>query len=289
MHELLHDNSILHAIYHSFLILPLLYLAYILLEFIEHKASARFRYMLQEDRRMGPVAGAILGIVPLCGFSDLGAGLYAGKVISLGTLVALFISTSGEALLLVASYPNKILAILVLLLLKLCLASLIGFIIDLCFRRQPDIHIHELCEEEHCDCGHSNIWLSALKHTLPVFSLVLSFNLLTGLLDMLGVIDLLKSLVELTPILGILFSALIGFIPGCAPLIMLISLWGSGILSSAALFAGLVTSTGTGLIVLYKTNKNIKQNLFITLIMFVFAVVFSMLAELTGLLTVIGV
>lgn len=289
MHEFLHTNAILHAIYHSLLVLPLLYFAYVLLELIEHKASDSFKAALQEDRRMGPIAGAIIGLIPLCGFSDLGVGLYTGKVISLGTLVALFISTSGETLLLATSYPNKLLAFIFLLLVKLCIAGLAGFIIDLCLRHQPDIHIQELCDNDHCECGHSSIWRSALNHTLPVFSLILSFNLFIGLLEIFGVINLLKVLIEAMPILGVLLSALIGFIPGCAPMVMLLGLWNSGVLSSAALLAGLITSTGTGMLVLYKVNKNVKQNLLITAAMFIIAIGMGFLFEITGLFTTVGV
>jgi NAD(P)-dependent dehydrogenase (short-subunit alcohol dehydrogenase family) len=125
MHEFLH-NPIVHGIYHSLLILPLLYLAYVLMEFIEHKASNKFREALAEDRRTGPVAGSVLGILPLCGFTDLGAGLYAGRVISIGTLIALFLSASGETLLLTASYPGKVLSIIFLLLIKLSIAGICG-------------------------------------------------------------------------------------------------------------------------------------------------------------------
>ena len=289
MHEFLH-NPIVHGIYHSLLVLPLLYLAYVLMEFIEHKASNKFREALAEDRRTGPVAGSVLGILPLCGFTDLGAGLYAGRVISIGTLIALFLSSSGETLLLTASYPGKVLSIIFLLLIKLSIAGICGFIIDLVFRsKQPDIHIHDLCEKEHCHCEHANVWLSALKHTLPVFAFVLGFNLFIGVLELFGIIEVLKTLIEAVPYLGVIFCAFFGFIPGCAPLVLLLSLFGEGVISSAALLAGLFTSTGTGLVVLYKTNKAWKQNLLITLFIFSIGLAVGGFFELTGLFTKLGI
>ncbi len=290
MHEFLHNNPIIHGIYHSLVILPLLYLAYVLMEFIEHKAGNKFKNALQEDRRTGPIVGATIGMIPLCGFSELGAGLYAGRVISVGTLVALFMSTSGETVLLMASYPDKILPLVFLLLIKFAIACLCGFILDLCLRnRQSDIHIHELCEEKHCECEHSNIWLSALKHTIPVFSLVLGFNLLIGLLELLGLIEGLAFVIKSVPALGVIIAAFIGLIPGCAPLVLMLGLWNSGILSSAAFLAGLITSVGTGYVVLYKTNKSWKQTLLITLFIFIVGLFVGSAFELTGLLTNLGV
>lgn len=290
MHELLHANPILHGVLHSLLILPLLYLAYLVLEVIEHKASDNFITALAEDRRTGPAVGCVIGLLPLCGFTDLGAGLFAGKVISTGTLVALFLASSGETLLLSALYPDKILSIIVLVLIKFIIAVVCGFIVDLCLRsKQPDIHIHDICEEDHCHCEHSNIWLSALKHTLPVFAFVLGFNLLISVLELFGVIKALKLIIGAVPYLGVLLSATIGLIPGCAPLVLLLELFGDGVISSAAMLAGLITSVGTGFIVLYKTNKSWKQNLFITVFIFAVGLLFGSIFELTGLFTLIGV
>ena len=289
MHEILHDNSILHAVYHSLLILPLLYIAYLLMEGIEHKAGTAFKNALQEDRRTGPIVGATLGLLPLCGFSDLVAGLYAGKVVSIGTLITIFISTSGELLLLIPSYPDKILSLLFLLLLKFVIACICGFSIDLYLRnRQADLHIHDLCEKEQCHCEHNNIWFSALKHTLPVFCFVLCFNLVIGVFEMFGFIEGITVLVSSVPALGVVFATILGLIPGCAPLVLMLGLWGSGILSSAAFLAGLITSAGTGYLVLYKTNKSWKQNLRITLFIVLVGFIVGTLFELTGLLSRLG-
>jgi hypothetical protein len=124
---------------------------------------------------------------------------------------------------------------------------------------------------------------------LPVFSFVLSFNLLVGLLELVGVIEALKSLIEFIPYLGVIFSAIVGLIPGCAPLVLLLGLFGEGVISSAALLAGLFTSAGTGFIVLYKTNRSCKQNLVITLFIFAVGVVASGLFELTGILEFLSI
>ncbi len=290
MHELLHTNPIWHAVYHSVLILPLLYVAYLIMEWIEHKAVDRFKAALQEDRRTGPIAGATVGFIPFCGTTDLAAGLYSGRVISVGTLIALFLANSGETLFLATSYPNKILSIVFLLLIKFVIACICGFTIDLCLRsKQADIHIHDLCEEEHCHCDDTNIWMSALAHTLPVFGYVVVFSVAFGVAESFGAIEVLSKFIKAFPALGVIFAAVVGLIPGCAPLVMLLSLYGSGVISTAAFLAGLFTSAGTGFIVLYKTNKSWKQNLFITLFIFSVGLVVGSFFELTGLFTILGI
>jgi hypothetical protein len=260
------------------------------MELIEHKASNGFRKALSDDRRTGPVVGASIGLIPFCGFSDLAAGLYAGRVISIGTLLALFLSTSGEALLLAINYPEKFLSVLVLLLLKFVIAAMCGFILDLCLRnRQADIHIHDLCEEEHCECEHSNVFISAFKHTLPVFFLVFSFNSLIAVLELFGLIEGISFVIKSLPTLGVLFASLVGLVPGCAPLVLLLGLYGTGVISSAAMLAGLLTSVGTGYIVLFKTNKSWKHNLLIIALIFGVGLLTGGFFELTGLFNLIGI
>jgi hypothetical protein len=284
MHELLH------AMIHSVIILPFLYIAYLLMELLEHRAGEKFKERLKEERSAGPAIGALLGIVPLCGLSDLSAGLYAGKVISIGTLVAIFVSTSGETVFLVAAHPEKLLSLFFIFLLKIALACGLGFIIDLCtINKRTDIHIHDLCEEEHCHCEHSNIWIASLRHTLPMFMLVLFVNLLVACLELLGVMEAIGLAIHSIPALGVIIAAIIGFIPGCAPLVLLSSLWCTGILSASALLAGLITSAGTGYLVLFSTNKNMKQNVFIVCIICIFALVIGGLFEISGLLEALGV
>lgn len=285
MHEFLHTNPVLHAVYHSVLMFPLLYIAYLIMEWLEHKAGERFKLALQEDRRTGPIVGATFGFIPFCGVTDLAAGLYSGRVISTGTLIALFLSTSGETLLLSASYPDKMLSVVFLLLIKFVVACICGFIVDLCLRnKQSDFHIHELCEEEHCRCEHTNIWLSALNHTLPVFSFVLVVSLVISVAEVFGIIKVLSTFISNVPTFGVCFAAIIGLIPGCASLILLVSLYGTGIISAAAFLAGLFTSVGTGFIVLCRTNKSWKQNTAIIVSVFLVGLIVGSIFEVTGLL-----
>jgi hypothetical protein len=284
MHELIH------AIIHSLIILPFLYVAYLLMELLEHKAGEKFKEKLENERTAGPAIGSLLGIVPLCGLADLSAGLYAGKVISLGTLVAIFASTSGETAFLAAAHPEKLLSLIFIFLLKIALACGLGFAIDLVLiNKQPDIHIHDLCEDEHCHCEESNVWLAAMRHAVPMFGLVLLVNIIVAVLEALGVLEAIGIMTQNFPALGVIFATIIGLIPGCAPLVLLTSLWFDGIISASALLAGLLTSAGTGYLVLFSTNKNLKQNFIIVGIITGFALLVGGLFEISGLLEALGV
>ena len=282
-------HEILHALIHSVLILPFLYLAYLLMEWLEHKAGDSFKLALQEDRRTGPSMGALFGCIPFCGTSELGASLYAGRVISPGTLVALFLSTSGEALLLVAGYPEKLVPLIFLILIKFAIAVICGFIVDLYLRNSlPAIQIHELCDEDHCHCEHENMFMSALKHVLPVFLMVVIFNIVVAIFELTGLLTALGILLQSIPGLGVLIAAIIGLLPGCAPIVLLMGLWNSGVLSSAALLAGLLTSASTGYIVLFKTNKNVEHNVMLMTIIFGVGLLVGGFFEVTGLLMQAG-
>ena len=191
-------------------------------------------------------------------------------------------------MLLSTSYPDKILSITFLLLIKFVIACICGFIIDLCLRdKQENIHIHDLCKEEHCNCEHTNIWLSALKHTLPIFCYVVVISLMLSLAEVFGVMKVLNSFIRTFPTFGVAFASVVGLIPGCASLVMLLSLYGSGIISTAAVLAGLFTSVGTGFIVLCKTNKSWKQNIMIILCVFLVGLIVGGLLEISGLLNYI--
>jgi hypothetical protein len=200
------------------------------------------------------------------------------------------VSTSGEAAFIVAAHPEKLLSLFFIFLLKFTLACICGFIIDFYTRnKQPEIHIHDLCEEDHCHCEHSNIWVSSLRHAVPIFGLILIVNFVIALLEMFGIMEVIGSTIHTLPALGVVFSAIIGFIPGCASIVRLISLWCEGVLSSAALLAGLITSAGTGYLVLFNTNKNIKQNIGIVALILMLAISIGGFFEITDLLAKLGV
>ena len=205
---------------------PFLYLTYLCMEYLEAHTEDRIQNLVKRAGWMGPFWGSLLGAVPQCGFSAAASNLYAGRTITLGTLIAIFLSTSDEMLPIMLSESVPVTRILRILLVKVVIGIICGFLIDgFCHLRnsrktgQPDdgeaFLIERLCEKEHCHCENGSIALSALKHTGNILVFVLAVTFLLNLSFLFLGEDTLNSLVKAKPLPGILISALIGLIPNC--------------------------------------------------------------------------
>jgi hypothetical protein len=227
--------------------------------------------------------------VPQCGFSTVAAGFYAGRVVSVGTLLSVFLATSDEMLPVMLGARVGAGKILTVLALKLGIAVLVGFLADLFWRRrEADLHVEGLCEEEGCGCGEKGVWRSTLYHTLHIFAFVLLFNLLIGFaLELVGE-EALGSVMRDIPVLGQLIAALVGLIPNCAASVAIATLYTKGVISAGAMLAGLLTGAGAGLLVLFRTNKKMKENLAIVGVLLATGVLFGSLLDLTGLSNALG-
>lgn len=283
--EILHIFS--HGTLDSLKLLPFLFLTYLLMEFLEHKAGDGVQKIISRAGRAGPVAGGALGLVPQCGFSAAAAGLYAGRVVTPGTLLAVFLATSDEMLPVFLGEGVPVSRILTVLGLKFVIALLVGFITDFLLRCHiRDMHVEELCEDEHCHCERG-ILRSALHHTLHIFIFVLIINiLLTGAFEFIGE-ERIALLVNSVPILGTVLAALVGLIPNCAISVAIATLWTHGVISGGAMLAGLLTGAGAGLLVLFRTNKRLKENLLLVSVLFGAGILFGCLLDLTGLATLL--
>lgn len=276
-------HILLHGLLDSLQLLPFLFLTYLLMEWLEHKAGERVQAAVSRAGRAGPAIGGALGLIPQCGFSTALAGLYAGHVITPGTLLAVFLATSDEMLPIFIGEGIPIPRILTVLGLKLIIALAVGFTADLILRgKLREMHVEDLCEEEHCHCERG-IWRSALHHTLHIFIFVLIVNiLLTGALELLGE-ERIGTVVNAVPVLGTVVTALIGLIPNCAASVAIATLWTKGIISGGAMLAGLLTGAGAGLLVLFRTNKNLKENLLLLAVLLGSGILFGCLLDFTGL------
>ena len=257
----------------SIKMLPFLFAAYLLIELLEHKASDKLQRALSKSGNYGIVAGAVLGCLPQCGFSVAAANFYAGRVITLGTLMAVFLATSDEALPILLSAPGKAGVILELLLIKVIVAVIAGFLIDLVLKarhaeeNEPEIHDHNLlCE--HCGCEKGGLLKSAVRHTLSIFLFILLVSLvLNALMECVGH-DILSKILLTDSVFQPLLAGLIGLIPNCASSVMLVELYLAGSLSFGSVVAGLCTGAGIGLAVLFRTHKGLKKNLGILLLLY---------------------
>jgi len=242
-------------------LLPLLFLAYLLMEFLEDRMGEKTEKVIKKAGKLGPLFGSLLGAVPQCGFSAAASGLFSGGVISVGTLMAVFLSTSDEMLPIMISERAEILLVLKILAVKIVIALICGFLIDLIFKKASRSTIAEMCEREGCKCEEKGIFVSALKHTLSValfiFIVTLALNFLVYFIGE----EKLSSIIIAQPVIGSLISAAVGLIPNCASSVIITELYVDGIITSGALISGLLSGSGIGILVLFRTNRNMKQNL----------------------------
>ncbi|MCM1371082.1 MAG: arsenic efflux protein [Clostridium sp.] len=264
-------------------LLPFLFLTFLLMEYIEHKLSNKTKDIIQKSGRFGPIIGSILGVFPQCGFSVSATNLYAARVITLGTLISIYLSTSDEMLPLLISNGTSINIILPIVLLKVVIGMFFGFIIDLIFRKTENEHIHDFCEEEHCDCK-SSIFLSTLKHTLNTFLFILLVTFILNLVIHFIGEENLGNIILKNGFLGPIFSSLIGLIPNCASSVIITELYLNGVITFGSMLSGLLTGSGVALLVLFKVNKNLKENFKILSIIYLIGVISGIVAELINLI-----
>lgn len=296
MHEFFHilGHSVLHTLIDTAKIVPFLFLTYLLMEFLEHKAGGAPERWLRASGKIGPLVGGALGVLPQCGFSAAATGFYTGRMITTGTLIAVYLSTSDEMLPILLSSGAPIPTVLKLLATKLIIGVAAGFVIDGITRlivratgKEQEPQIEELCERENCDCGDRFV-LSALKHTayITIFLLIFTFALTLGI-ELIGE-ENIQSVVLDRPVLGSLLAGLVGLIPNCASSVALTSLFVDGVLSSGALLSGLMVNAGVGLAILFRNNRPLRDSLRVVAILFGISVVCGILIDLTPLGAWIG-
>ena len=261
LHEVLLD-----ALIDTLKIIPFLFLTYLLMEFIEHKASGKTVALLERSGKAGPLIGGILGVLPQCAFSAVAANLYTGRVITLGTLIAVFLATSDEMLPIMIGAGAPWQSVAIILGYKLAVGIIAGFVIDLVLhllnRGKEKIDIDEICDNDNCHCERG-ILLSALHHTLTISAFILAVTVIINLLIFFVGAETLGVIVSKIPVLSHLIAAFIGLIPGCATSVALTTLGLEGIISGGTMMAGLFSGAGVGILILVRLNRRFKENLVI--------------------------
>ena len=279
-------NAILDSLIDTVKLIPFLLITYIIMEFIEHKTSHKTKDAIKKSGHFGPLIGGILGVVPQCGFSAAASSLYSARIITLGTLIAVFLSTSDEMLPILISEAVDVRIILSILGIKLVIAVIVGFIIDLFFRKkfetsEDEPEIKDLCEHEHCHCEHG-IFKSALKHTINITLYIFIISLVLNIIIYFIGENNLAHILNSTPIIGPIIASLVGLIPNCASSVIITQLYLSKVLNFATMIAGLLVNTGVGLLILFRTNKDLKENIKITVLLFAIGVIFGIIFDLIG-------
>ncbi len=262
-------------------IIPYLFVTFLVLEFMEHKMTKKSQKIMEKNQKFGPIIGGILGALPQCGFSSMCANLFSGRVLTMGTLIAVFLSTSDEMLPIMISEKVDPLLLLRIVGFKVVVGIIIGYFVDLFYRKSKtdNEHIHELCEHDHCSCEHENIFISSLKHTIKIGLFILIANLGIGLLIYYIGEDNLSKLLMHKNIFNYFIASLIGLIPNCASSVIMTELYLSNIITIGTLIGGLLTGSGLGILLLFRTNKNLKENVSILSIIYLTGVFVGFLVD----------
>jgi len=266
-------------------LLPFLFITYLVMEWIEHSTHEGGQNLIKKAGRMGPVAGAILGIVPQCGFSAAASTFFAGRVISAGTLIAIYMSTSDEMIPVMIAKSAPVSEMVKILAVKVICAIIGGFIVDILVfptkKKDIQVDIDEICTDEACGCkeGGHNMLIPAIRHTMKtgIFIFLVSF-VLNVTLGFTGE-DAINSVFTSIPFVENMIAAVVGLIPNCAASVALTTLYIQGAISFSAMLSGLLAGAGVGLLVLFRVNNHQKENLRILGILYGLSVVLGFLVS----------
>ncbi len=263
-------------------LLPFLFITYVIMEYIEHKTKNKTKEAIKKSGKFGPIIGSLLGAFPQCGFSVSATNLYSARVITLGTLISVYLSTSDEMLPIFISESVPMSTIIQILGIKIIVGMIAGSIIDFFIRRKNNIEeekIVDICEKEHCHCEHG-ILKSALKHTINIFIFIIIISLIINIAIYFIGEERIASFLQNRPILGPAIAGVIGLIPNCAASVIITQMYLENVITLATMISGLLVGAGVGLAVLFKTNKGIKENLKIVLLLYIIGVLSGIIIEL---------
>lgn len=289
-------DVILDALIDTLKLAPFLFFVYVFIEVIEEHAFSKFQHHRILKGKFAPLFGATIGILPQCGFSVVASDLYAKKHINVGTLLAVFIATSDEALPIMMSSVNGWSKLWPILVIKIALALFVGYVVDVLmygFRstkkvvetgQAEDVVLHTGCCGHEIEENHDNhfqkFFLHPLFHTLKILIYILVINLALGtIIHYIGE----QKLIDFMSVTGVfqpVIAGIVGLIPNCASSVLITELYMMGGLSLGSCVAGLSVNAGLGLAYLFKTNKNLKENLLISLGLFTISVVVGILIAL---------
>lgn len=299
-------------------LVPFLFLTYLAMEALEHGMAGRTEDIIRKADKSGPVVGALLGALPQCGFSAMAGTLYAGGVVTVGTLVAVILSTSDEMIPVFIAHQEPVSRLLSIVGVKVVVGMAVGLVLDAVLRlthRSGDghAHIHELCDRAHCHCddglgesdaahdaaassdgvaghhhphAHNAAWgivRSAAIHTVEVTFFIFLVTLAFGLVFSLVGQNAIGEFLGVHPVRATFLAALIGLIPNCGASVVIAELYLDGSLAAGPMLAGLLVSGGMGLLVLFRTNPNMRKNVTVTLFVYAVGVAVGLLANALGI------
>lgn len=273
-------DCFLDALVDTLNILPVLFLVYTITNMISH--SENFGKIILKSKKFGPLFASALGIFPQCGFSSAMADMFSKRYITVGSLFAVFIATSDEAFAVLIAYPNFVLNLLLLLAIKFVFAVIVGYAIDLCTKKLFSYaSVNQMPESHHCHC---NILVESFFESIKIglYILIATFviNFILSIFSLESISNFVGNNIFLQPVI----TALVGIIPNCASSVLLVTMYVNGIIHFGSLVGGLSAGSGVGILVLFKNNKNIKQNIIITISMILIGIASGIIINLIELL-----
>lgn len=293
-------DVLMDAVLDTLRLIPFLFLTYLAMEYLEHKSGDRAKNALQKAGRFGPIAGGIIGAFPQCGFSAAASSLYSGGVITVGTLLAVFLSTSDEMLPIFISEAVPAGLIFKILGIKVVLGMITGLVLDFVWKyvegkrrayeekchHHKAIHekdIHDLCEHEHCHCEEGSILKSAVLHTMQITLFIFLISFVIGFAVELVGEEQIAAILANRPVAGVFLAGIVGLIPNCAASVVITQLYLAGVLGLGQMMAGLLVGAGIGILVLCRTNSNARENLSIIGLLYASGVFWGILIEILGI------
>lgn len=279
-------DALLDSLIDSVKLLPFLFITYLLMEYLEEKMNSKTRSILHQSGKTGPLWGAVLGMLPQCGFSAAASNLYAGRMITMGTVLAIYLSTSDEMLPILISEAVSPLLIVKILVIKVIVGVITGFIVDYFMERvmkkkEQEVDIHHFCEHEHCHCGHG-ILKPAVRHSLQILGFIFLVSAVLNLVIGFVGTEALSNFILNKPVIGELLVGIIGLIPNCAASVVITQLYLEGAIRFGTMIAGLLVGAGVGVLVLFRVNGEKKENFTIVGILYVVGVCVGMMINLIG-------
>ena len=277
------EHIIHHTLEDTLKLVPFLFLVFWAMEVMEHGFGHKSQAVIEKAGKAGPFLGGLLGALPQCGFSVMVTNLYAGRVTTAGTLAAVYLSTSDEMLPILLSHKVATAEIIKILIVKAAIGIFAGFIIDQFLHPHVDPeHIHDICEEDHCDCEHSSPLKSAVHHTFNIFIVIVVVTLiLNGIIELVGM-DGIRSFVTNAGIFAPVLACLVGLIPNCAASVILTELYIAGAISFGTSLAGLLINSGVAWVVLFRVNRHLRENLQIAAILVAISIASGVFCNAVG-------
>lgn len=279
-------HIVIHALKDNVGLLPFLFITYCIMEYLEKLLSGKSEGAMRYSGKLGPLWGGVLGLLPQCGFSAAAASFYSGGVITLGTMLAIFLSTSDEMLPILVSAAVPMKTIGIILAVKVLVSVVSGFTVDaLVFKWGKSLakpkDFHDLCRQDCCHCEEKHtVWKSAALHTVKVFGFILAVSIVLNLVLELGGDAVLEQFATSHPELDVLLVGLVGLVPNCAASVLITQLYLSHFINASAMMAGLLVNAGVGVLVLFKTNRPLKDNVKIVGILYTIGILTGFVMDL---------